>query len=687
MAAFHTTESPPLTARNLLAPIGLGVCLLVFLFRLWDLQVARYGEFKALVERSGTVSDSHLPPRGTVVDRHGALVATVEPTYVLLVQPDQVAAPRNRCVLDRLADVLRIRPLSLYQAWMAGQGQSSVPVTEPLTDKQLAEFKRYKKRLPEATIDSQNRVVVNAGSLQGEGRGLFLTLADRLKLRADDLVEVYQRNVASHRVNTPVAFDLSPEQASLVAESCTDLPGVSVQVKQMRRYADPVSLSHLLGYVGSTRNLEVAQAIRAEGREVEDYSGITGIEKQYDRWLTGQAGAINWRADARGKPVSLVSDQDPVPGDRVELTVDLSLQRLANQLLSSYKAGSVVAIDVRTGDVLTMASSPSYNLLAYWGGDEEALADLEEKQPLSPMVFRAVSSRKAPGSCFKVVTTLAAALAHRFRPSDSITCPGYFLMSDGRKLRCENHAPGATLDFHSALAKSCNTYFATMAKGLKTEELFSAYETLGLTQKTGIDLPSEFRGVRISEKSFGHSPPKVFDGDRAQLGIGQGIMAVTPLQMAMIATLVANKGWEPTPHLVRSITDPVTGKQHVVKPERRLAVDLPDWVWNDLWSAMQEVVSTGTGGAAKLPEGVAGKTGSAEELKNKPTHSWFIAFAPTSDKPQVALCVMVEQGGHGGATAAPIAGRWLEAFFKGHSSTNSESARVEVSKAPESPTD
>jgi penicillin-binding protein 2 len=622
-----------------------------------------------------------------VVDRRGALVATVEASYVLFVQPDQVALPKNRCVLDRLADVLRMRPVVLYRSWMLAGDHPQNVVTEPLTDKQVLEFKKFAKKLVGASLDGQNRVVVQRSALMGEGLGLFFMLADRLNLRADDLVEAFQRNVAGHRLITPIAYDLTAEQAARVAESSLDLPGVTVQVRQMRRYADPVSLSHLLGYVGSTRNNEVADALKAEGREVPEYAGVTGIEKEYDRWLSGQAGTISWRSDARGRPVSLINDQDPVPGSKVELAVDLNLQRLANRLLAPYKAGSVVAIDVKTGDVLTMASTPSYNLLAYWGGDDEALADLEEKQPLSPMVFRALSTRKAPGSSFKVVTTLAAALAGKFHPEATITCPGYFLMSDGRKLRCENHAPNATLDFHGALAKSCNTYFATMAKNLKTEDLFSAFETLGLTQKTGIDLPGEYRGLRISEKSFGHTPPKVFDGDRAQLGIGQGLMAVTPLQMVMIASLVANKGWEPTPHVVRSVTDPATGQRTEVKPERRLAVKLPNWVWNDLWSAMQEVVNTGTGQAAKAPYGVAGKTGSAEELKNKPTHSWFIAFAPTESRPEIALCVMVEQGGHGGTTAAPIAASWLDAYMKSHSTSNSDSARVEVSRAAASPTD
>lgn len=696
MSVIHAPQAPPLGLRQSIAPAALGVCLSLFLFRLWDLQVARAHEFRELAEGSHTVEDLSQAARGMVVDRNGLPLATVWPTYVLFVRPEEVRKQENRGLLEKIADRSGVRLTKIARALAAAKPEGAAPVAlAKLTPSQKTKMSRKAKPLPGVSVSSiEGEPTLFFDPVEATrpmNRGLIEKLADRLGLRPADLFEQYERNLLEHGVQTPIATDLTELQAILVAEAGAAYPGVSVEVRQMRHYSDPQSLSHLLGYVGAISDQKVIEQMREKGEEYAGFVGLSGVERSYEAELAGKSGKVVYATDARRRPVRYLRSDEPVPGDKVTLTIDLELQRLAGRLLAG-SSGSLVALDIKNGDVLALASSPGFDLRAKWGGDNDewarAQAEINELEPLSPEVNRPIKSWKAPGSSFKVVTTLAAALSGNFHPEAMVTCPGYYQMSGGSRLKCENHTPFQTLNFHSAMAASCNSYFAGMARSLTKEQLFGAYEQLGLSKPTGIDLPGEWRGLRLTDKSFGHDPPRVTEGDRSQLGIGQGLCAMTPLQMALVAALIGNAGWEPVPRVVRSVTRYTDGKERPQPVNGRLSVSLPPVVWQKLTSAMKAVIQEGTARSAILDFDWAGKTGSAEESKSKPTHSWFIGFGPLPN-PQVAICVMVEHGGHGGTKAAPMAAQWMERWMakRSQSAESSDNPRVEIASASEFPAD
>ena len=286
--------------------------------------------------------------------------------------------------------------------------------------------------------------------------------------------------------------------------------------------------------------------------------------------------------------------------------------------------------------------------------------------PDLPLLNRAIRGFYSPGSTFKIVVTLAAARVGQFDAHRRVYCAGYYEVGN-RKVRCLGRH--GAIAFHDAMVHSCNAYFADLALKTGKRALCDTALAVGLSAKTGIDLIGEGRGIvptdewlRQVRKLPEGEELAWYRGDTVNLGIGQGELAVTPIQMAQVAALVAREGWVRAPHLLKSTETPAGAVDAPVYPDR-LAVSVPPSVWVALKSALADVVDLGTARGARV-EGLrwAGKTGSTEHVRSSKTHSWFVGYAP-ADNPRVAIAVLVERAGHGGEVAAPIAGALIRRYF------------------------
>ncbi len=445
-----------------------------------------------------------------------------------------------------------------------------------------------------------------------------------------------------------------------VMERSWELPGIIVLEEPLRRYPYGPLAAHVLGHVGAVTEEELK---RRPDLELFDWTGKIGLERIYDPFLQGENGREIMEVDARGAPIRRLRKEPAQPGQTLVLTIDARLQAVAEQALAGYR-GAIVALDPRNGEVLVMASSPTFDPNWFSKGISPERWRWLISHPAHPLQNRTIATAHPPGSTFKVVTATAALLYHKATPQLRVTCRGGVTV--GRRFfRCwRRHG---TVNFALALGQSCDTYFYTLGLRLGPTRLARVAELMSLGAKTGIDVPGEIKGVlptpQWKRQRYGE---RWYGGDTANMSIGQGYLSVTPLQMALVACAVANRGVIYRPHLVRERRSPEGEVVERTKPQVLRQIPAPPSVWEAVTQGMLAAVY-GPGGTARLladlPIRVAGKTGSSEHRKGRKTHAWFIAFAP-AEKPQIALCVMVEEAGHGGEIAVPIAKKLLTAFVQ-----------------------
>lgn len=461
-------------------------------------------------------------------------------------------------------------------------------------------------------------------------------------------------------VPSVIFVGVPPEAAATIAEAGDRLPGFGLEFQPTRVYSEPFSLSHVMGYVWKPTEREVKR-LKQEGIEPQTYVGRAGFEAYYEKLLMGTPGAERIAVDPQMRPIRTISTDRPVPGKEIVMSLDLRLQRLAAELLSGRR-GAVVASDPKTGEVLCMVSAPGFDIHLYDNGISTAnyrtLADDKAK----PMLNRAIAGSYPPGSTFKIVTSIAAQLGGVFDPSRRVVCNGGYRL--GRRTWTCLGRHGA-VDFKAAMAASCNVYFYDLATRAKPTNLQKAIEVLGLGAKQGIDLPGESAGVAPTPEFLARYKKEWQPYDTLNVGIGQGDLALTPLQMLTVASVVANRGSSFVPHLMRG-TKSGQGSFQVVSPDVAVSLDFPDSFWIVMQDALCQVIDGGTAGAARI-EGVrwGGKTGSAQNRREALTHSWFVGIAPM-DSPKIAIAVVVEQAGHGGSVAAPIAKEIVSRYLFGN---------------------
>lgn len=459
-----------------------------------------------------------------------------------------------------------------------------------------------------------------------------------------------------------IMHDLAYDSIIKLEENRLQFPGVFTATEPKRFYRDSVNSPHIFGSLG-----EVTQQEQKQNSQYDqgDIVGKTALEKFYDYDLRGAKGSDYYRVDASGRELGMFNEQRNIAnvhGSDIYLYMDYRLQQVAESLMVNYR-GSLVALDTRTGGVLALVSKPDYD-----PRDLTGKIDPEKWNALlgdigKPLYSRAIQSLYPPGSTYKIVASLAAFQEGIIDDRWSVHCPGYFKL--GRKtIRCWNAGGHGKVNVYGAIKGSCNVYFYQL--GLKIGlDTWSKYSTLfAFGQKTGIDLPSEKPGLVPTTAFFNRRYGKNgwTKGNLANLAIGQGELLVTPLQIAQFAMILANKGTYYKPHLVDYLSSHLTGVPTYISPPKQEIKGIDPQFYDIVREGMRQVMDGGTGWLGKVHKiEMAGKTGTAQNPHGD-SHAWFMTFAPYKN-PEIAVSVIVENGGGGGAVAAPIARKFLEMYF------------------------
>jgi len=462
-------------------------------------------------------------------------------------------------------------------------------------------------------------------------------------------------------------------------------PGVDIKARLFRQYPGGAFASHMLGYIGRVTDRDL-EKIEEQDQEANyrgtEHFGKTGLEQHYEFKLHGETGFEQVEVDAAGRAVRTLARSAPVAGSNLTLTVDVELQRIAEQAFGDRK-GALVAIEPSTGGILALVAVPNYDPNLFVDGiDTQNWKELNES-PSKPMVNRALNGAYPPGSTFKPFMALGALTIGKRRPEQAISDPGFFNFG-GHTFRDDKKGGHGMVDMYKSIVHSCDTYYYILANDMGIDNISAFMGQLGLGSRTGIDIDGESEGVLPSQewKKKRFKKPeqqKWYAGETISIGIGQGYNAYTPIQLAHATAILAAKGVVFRPHLVKFITDTKTGERTLIepKPTRTLALK-PEHI-EVIKNAMVGVNKEGTGarafaGAAYV---AAGKTGTAQVFSYKGAehktehmqanlrdHALFIAFAP-ADEPKIALAILVENGGFGAQAAAPIARQVLDYYLLG----------------------
>lgn len=460
-----------------------------------------------------------------------------------------------------------------------------------------------------------------------------------------------QEEFASHAI----ADDVPLQKAAVLEMGLDSYPGVSLRTRPKRHYPYNDTASHILGYLGKLTPKKLHQAVSVSSQsnrgdeKSHDYNGLstpldrrvgrTGIEGYYNQDLTGCPGKRVEVISLKTLEVDkVIFDMPPRHGNGIFLTIDLDIQRLAEDSLGERK-GSVVVIDSRTGDILAMASYPRFNPNTFSTDYDQLIKD-----PDKPLLNRPIQALLPPGSTFKIVTALTALAEGKIDLNTHFYCSGSITLGK-HKFRCTS-AHGH-VDLKRAIEYSCNVYFFETAKRLSGKAMREWAKRLGFGNKTGIDLPYE---------ASGNVPLPKYTGERLNMSIGQGALIVTPLQMTLLASAAASGGIMVKPHLLKkTVTDGGVTVREAETPEAH-AIDMAKEHFPAVREALRQVVISGTARRKGLEElGVAGKTGTAQIGNSDKNHAWFVGYAPF-DTPRYAFCVVLEHTtGHGGEVAGPVA--------------------------------
>jgi penicillin-binding protein 2 len=484
----------------------------------------------------------------------------------------------------------------------------------------------------------------------------------------------------------PIKFHLSEEDVARFAVLRQHFPGVDIDARLARHYPGQGSAVHAIGYVGQISEEDLERLDRAAYAGTL-LTGKVGVEFGYEHVLHGEPGYRQVLVDAQGRALDVLEKRPPVPGRDLLLTLDAEVQRAAESGLDGRR-GSVVAIDPRTGGVLALASTPTFDPNPFGRGlTQREFAALNSDRN-KPMFNRALRGAYPPGSTIKPIMALAGLQSGAMLPGQTRYCRGLFtLPGNSRRYRDWKKEGHGTVDMRQAIAQSCDVYFYQLAQELGIERMHEYMAAFGLGQPTGIDIPGERAGLNPSpawkQQAFSNPAERPwFPGETIITGIGQGFLLTTPLQLADAAATLAARGKRYRPHLVAAVRDPVSGALEERPPEPLPAVDVADpATWDRVLDGMDAVVNDPRGTARRLsvdaPYRLAGKSGTAqvfsvgqdetydaeqtpEELRD---HAWFIAFAPVG-APEIAVAVLVENGSSGSRTAGPIARQVLDAYFE-----------------------
>lgn len=586
------------------------ICLLLLVGRMWYLQVVRYDNLSARADQNRITIVPIPPRRGQIVDRNGLVLARNHRDYTLSVTRAQVEGDVN-ATLDRLGELVY---------------------------------------------------------LSANDRRRFL----RLYAHSGRYAPVLLRN------------NLNDIEASWFAVHAYQFPGVALEARWVRSYPQQETAAHVMGFVGRISEADEEQ-LDSEGR-LGNYRGTfvmgkKGIEKTWEQTLHGRTGVEEVEVTASGRPVRVLSRTDPRPGSSLQLSLDVGLQQLAEAQFEGRR-GALVAIAPKTGEILAFVSAPSFDPNLFVDGiDTESWRALNES-PDHPLINRPLYGTYPIGSTYKPFVALAALDLGIRSARELVSDPGYFELAGQRFRNAGGVAYGAT-DMHRAIVVSSDTYFFSLGAIMDIDALHDFSKQFGFGQITGIDLDGERRGV-LPSRAWKQQAYKKADqqhwyrGETVSVTVGQGYNAFTLLQLAQATSVLASDGVYMKPHLVRRITDPLTGNFTYPVTGAQYKIPLKAEDLQIVQNAMVDVIRKGT--ARRAFEGAtyqaAGKTGTAQVYSLRGSkyrassvderlrdHALFMAYAPADD-PQIAVALIVENGGWGASVAAPIARKvfdyWLE---------------------------
>lgn len=572
----------------------------ILVSRFYYLQVMQHEHYQTLAEANRIGIIPVPPTRGLILDRNGVVLANNYSAYTLEITP--AAVENLDATIDALAEVVSITP---------------------------RDRKRFKKLLEE-----------------------------------------------SHRMDSlPIKNRLTEDEVARFAVQRYRFAGVDINARLFRTYPHGTSASHVLGYIGRINDKDL-ELLDSKGELANyrgsDHIGKLGVEESFEAALHGQTGLEQVETDHRGRAVRSLSRQEPTAGNNVILGLDFKLQQVVERAFGNYR-GALVAIEPKTGEVLALASMPGYDPNLFVDGIDQASWDEYNNSIDRPLTNRALRGAYPPGSTIKPFMALAGLYYGKRSATDIIFDPGgYSLPGASHRYRCWKAGGHGAVDLKRSVIISCDTYYYGLAHAIGIERMAEFLSQFKFGDRTGIDIANEAVGVLPTPEWKRRRFKQVwYPGETVIAGIGQGYMLFTPLQLAHAVATLANGGVSVAPRFAKAIQDSRTGQTTEIPPVLQHASPFNAEHLAIVKDAMVGVTQPGgTAGRAMkdAPYKVAGKTGTAQVVGMKQNerydenkvaerqrdHALFIAYAPADD-PKIALAIIVENGGHGGSTAAPIA--------------------------------
>lgn len=493
---------------------------------------------------------------------------------------------------------------------------------------------------------------------------------------SDEAVEQFTKRIKQHRgyENIPLLTQLTDKDAALIAIHQHQFPGIEITADWLRKYPEADSVAHVVGYVGFIDSKDLAEIDRSQYRGTQ-YIGKSGIERYYESLLHGTVGYQQVEVDAKRNVVRTLDYTPPIAGKNIQLTIDSRLQEIAYQALKN-KQGAVVALNPNNGEILVLISSPSYNPNGFVRGfPKEDYQKLNTSQ--KPLFNRAIAGRYPPGSTVKPHIGLIGLESQKITPKSRLFDPGWFQLShDSHRFRNWKRDGHGWVNVESAIIQSSGTFFYDLAYKLGINQLHKNMTQIGFGQLTQIDLPGETAGLMPSPEWKRASMNQGWlPGETILLGIGQGYMLATPLQLGVATGLIATRGTSFRPHLLKQIEDSTESSQANNEPLFSFPVNDPKH-WDVIIQAMHQVIYHPLGTAYSLSGKsshyqMAGKTGTVQVAslgdvppnqatpKHLRDHSLFVAFAPI-DSPEIVIAVIVEND----AGAGEVAHQVLDYYFR-----------------------
>ena len=601
----HLQEAHSFSCRILIASTLIIALIVVLLIRYYNLQIIHHQDYVTESDKNRILVQTISPKRGLIYDRNGILLADNRPSYTLTITPEQV------------------------------------------------------KDLNQTIIDLQKIVT----------------------LSKHDIANFYKITKGNRRPYqpAPLRYQLTENEMARIAVDEYHLQGVDVEAQLVRHYPQKKLFSHTVGYVGKINDRERRQFNETEKKRYKSFHSIgkIGLEKYYEKILFGETGRHGVEVNARMRVLRQLELErhDPVPGLDLHLHMDTRLQQVAYQAMLG-KRGAVVALDVSTGGILAMLSAPSYDPNVFVTGisftDYESLTENADL----PLFDRTIQGQYPPASTIKPMLGLGALEYQVVTSKYTLYDPGYYqLKDDGRLYRDWKRSGHGLVNLHKAIVQSSDTYFYDIAFRMGIDRIHAFGSQFGFGHHSGVDIPNEHNGLWPS-RDWKRKKRRLpwFPGDTLNVGIGQGDALTTPLQLAVMAATLANRGKHLKPQLVKSINE------KTLTPEIINQVTADDAHWDKILNAMYAVVHKPNGTARAIGYSaaykMAGKTGTAQVigikqdeeydaeavLERQRDHALFIGFAPFKN-PKIAVAILVENGGSGSSTAAPIARKLFDLYL------------------------